>query len=151
MSRRYENDREHTAREGAREPGSYRNAPNPTRLYRDRQNAKLAGVCAGVGEYFDLSVCGVRWVTAIATLFAPFTIVIYFAMAIFLPTKPQELYKDVHDEQFWRQVRSSPAGTFSEVKHTFREMEAKLQRLERYVTSSRFKLDQEFRDLERDR
>ncbi len=151
MSREYKSDRERSRRDDEPRRRSYREEPNPTRLYRDRQNAKLAGVCAGVGEYFDLSVSGVRWVTAIATLFAPFTVVIYFAMAIFLPTKPQELYKDVHDEQFWRQVRSSPAGTFSEVKHTFREMEAKLQRLERYVTSSRFKLDQEFRDLERDR
>lgn len=142
--RRHERDSHYDRGTGARGKPHH-----PSRLYRDRQNAKLAGVCAGIAEYFDLSVCGVRWVTVIATLFAPFTIVIYIALGILLPPKPEELYRDVEEEQFWRNVRSSPADTFSGVRHKFREMEVKMQRLERYVTSARFKLDQEFKDLER--
>lgn len=30
----------------------------PRRLYRDTENAKLGGVCAGIGKYFDIDPCG---------------------------------------------------------------------------------------------
>lgn len=30
----------------------------PRRLYRDTENAKLGGVCAGIGKYFDSTPCG---------------------------------------------------------------------------------------------
>lgn len=33
---------------------------NPRRLYRDTQNAKLGGVCAGIGKYFDVDPVWVR-------------------------------------------------------------------------------------------
>ena len=33
---------------------------NPHRLYRDRDHAVLAGVCAGIAEYFGLNRKGVR-------------------------------------------------------------------------------------------
>lgn len=44
------------------EPGSGRNgSPRiPRRLYRDTANAKLGGVCAGIGKYFDLDPVWVR-------------------------------------------------------------------------------------------
>ena len=35
---------------------------NPHRLFRDRENAMLAGVCAGIAEYFGLNRKGVRLV-----------------------------------------------------------------------------------------
>ena len=38
-------------------------------------------------------------------------------------------------------------GTLSNVSFRFRELEARLQRLEKYVTSARFQLDQEFESL----
>ena len=33
---------------------------NPRRLYRDTQNAKLGGVCAGIGKYFDIDPAWIR-------------------------------------------------------------------------------------------
>ncbi len=33
---------------------------NPRRLYRDPQNAKLGGVCAGIGKYFDVDPVWIR-------------------------------------------------------------------------------------------
>lgn len=33
---------------------------NPRRLYRDPENAKLGGVCAGIGKYFDLDPVWIR-------------------------------------------------------------------------------------------
>jgi phage shock protein C len=78
----------------------------------------------------------------------PATIIGYLVLCMLLPVRPQHLYKDERDEAFWRGVRTSPQGTFSSMRHKFREMEARLQRMERYVTSSRFNLDKEFRDLQ---
>jgi len=122
---------------------------SPTRLYRDSEHGKLFGVCAGVADYFGFRRGAVRFAVIVLSLFMPMTILIYLAMAFLLPRKPEEMYKDKQEEQMWRDIRVEPATTFGRVRHRFRELEARLQRVERYVTSSRFKLDRDFRDLER--
>ena len=76
------------------------------------------------------------------------TILGYLVLAFLLPVKPREMYKDTQEEQRWRSIRVDARMTFTRVRHRFREMEARLQRVERYVTSSHFKLDRDFRDLE---
>jgi phage shock protein C len=58
------------------------------------------------------------------------------------------MYQDQEEEQFWSSVRQSPLATVASVRHTMRELDAKLQRMERYVTSPGFGLDREFRELE---
>src|SRR5215510_11136751 len=120
---------------------------NPTRLYRDSEHGKLFGVCAGVADYFGFRRGAVRISVVILSMFMPMTILIYLVMAFLLPRKPEEMYKDKQEEQMWRAIRVEPATTFGRVRHRFRELEARLQRVERYVTSSRFKLDRDFRDL----
>jgi len=90
-------------------------------------------------------------VLTIVMLFTPINMAVlitYFAIAIMVPAKPAALYKNEKEEKFWRSVRYSPQATLGNVRHKFREMEVHMQRMERYVTSSRFDLDQEFRDLE---
>jgi phage shock protein C len=121
---------------------------SPTRLYRDSDRAMLFGVCAGVADYFGFRRATVRWLTVIFALFMPMTILVYIALALLLPRKPGALYKDPQEEVFWRSVRVEPATTFARVRHRFRELDARVQRVERYVTSPRFKLDRDFRDLE---
>ena len=44
-------------------------------------------------------------------------------------------------------MRRAPKATFAEVRYRFRDMEARLQKMERYVTSKRFQLDREFENL----
>jgi phage shock protein C len=121
---------------------------SPTRLYRDSDRGMLFGVCAGVADYFGFRRATVRWLTIIFSLFLPMTILVYLALAILLPRKPSTLYKDHQDEVFWRSVRVEPSTTFARVRHHFRELDGRVQRVERYITSSRFKLDRDFRDLE---
>ena len=121
---------------------------SPTRLYRDREHGVLFGVCAGVADYFGFRRSRVRWCLAIVSMFLPMTILGYLVLAFLLPVKPREMYKDTQEEQMWRSIRVDAKTTFARVRHRFRELEARLQRVERYVTSSRFKLDRDFRDLE---
>lgn len=126
-----------------------RRDPNPVRLYRDAEAGKIGGVCAGLAEYFGFDLTLTRVLTFLAILFFPHMLLVYIALWIILPKKPQKLYRDEDDQDFWRGVRVSPAETLSEVRHRFRSADARLQRMERYVTSRSFRLDREFEDLER--
>jgi phage shock protein C len=123
--------------------------PSPVRFYRDQDAGKIGGVCAGLAEYFGFDLTLTRVLTVIGMFFFPTLLLIYLALWFLLPTKPVKLYRDEDDRDFWRGVRVSPAETLSEVRHRFRTADAKLQRMERYVTSRNFTLDREFQDLER--
>ena len=118
----------------------------PHRLYRDRENAMLAGVCAGVAEYFGLNRKGVRVVTALMCLFPPFfafVAVSYVILAIVLPTKPAGLYETKEQADFWRGVNTAPRDMFSALSHRFRELNMRLERMEAFVTSKEFEIDRE--------
>lgn len=120
---------------------------NPHRLYRDRENAMIAGVCAGIANYFGMNRKGVRIVTAIGfLLFMPFVVVSYIILTIVLPVRPVEPKIDEEKAAFWRNVSNAPSDVFSHVKHRFRELDLRLQRMEAFVTSKEFEID---RELER--
>jgi len=122
----------------------YSSRNNPHRLYRDRENAMVAGVCAGIAEYFGFNRKGVRVVVAISSLFfIPFTLVSYIVLALVLPVRPPEARMDDERAQFWRGVSNAPSDVFSNVKHRFRELDLRLQRMEAFVTSREFEIDRE--------
>ena len=117
---------------------------NPHRLYRDKDNAILTGVCAGLADYFGLCRKGLRIVVAICTLFFfPFVVLAYITLSIILPVKPQDLYQDESQEKFWRGVSMAPTDVFSNLSHRFRELDLRLQKMEAYVTSREFDMDRE--------
>ena len=117
---------------------------NPHRLYRDKDNAMLAGVCAGLASYFGLNRKGLRLIAAVSTFFFfPFMVPAYIILAIILPVKPQDLYKDESQENFWRGVSMAPSDVFSNLSHRFRELDLRLQKMEAYVTSREFEMDRE--------
>ena len=58
------------------------------RLVRPRQGRKIAGVCAGFAEYFDLDVALVRIVWVISALCGLFGAVAYCAAWIVMPEEP---------------------------------------------------------------
>lgn len=119
------------------------------RLYRDPSNRWVLGVCAGVADYFGFNLTTTRICFAVSLIFfMPATLLVYFGLALLLPKRLNgggELPRSNSPVQ--RAVRSEPHGTLSNVSHRYREMEIRLQRLEKYVTSPRFQLDQEFEGL----
>ena len=122
---------------------------SPRRLYRDTERGRIMGVCAGLSDYTGISTCAMRWLMFIACLvWFPIVLIVYFILGFALPRKPRDLYRDQTEEKFWRSLRKSPSETFSDVRYRFRQLDQRMQRLERYVTSKRFHLDREFRDLE---
>ena len=120
----------------------------PGRLYKDRENRMLCGVCAGIADYFGFDLTATRVLAVVLQFMFPATFLVYIVMCMLLPKKPRELYQDQEEEQFWSSVRKSPVATVASVRHKMREIDAKLQRMERYVTSPGFTLDREFRELE---
>jgi phage shock protein C len=59
------------------------------RLVRPREGRKIAGVCAGFAEYFDLDVTLVRVVWVVCALFGLAGIVAYVAAWIVMPEEPK--------------------------------------------------------------
>ena len=117
---------------------------SPHRLYRDKEHAMLAGVCAGLANYFGLCRKGLRIVVAVAAVcFFPFILPAYIILAIILPVKPQDLYKDESQEKFWRGVSMAPTDVFSNLSHRSHELDLRLQKMETYVTSREFEMDRE--------
>lgn len=128
----------------------YTYSPNPKRLYRSRDKV-IAGVCGGVAERMGWDPTMVR--IAFAVLFftgilsAVFIVyIVIWAITPVAPYRPRHLSPD--EERFWRSVSDRPAETFSNIRYKFKDMDDRLARMERSVTSEEWKLKREFRDLE---
>jgi phage shock protein C len=126
-----------------------RQRPSWGRLYRDGRRAWLAGVCAGIADYFGLNPCLVRALIVASAVFFTFpTVVAYIIAAFALPRRPAEMYDSPEEEAFWRSVRLEPGRTAHDLSRKFQELERRLRAAEARVTSSEFKLRRQFRDLE---
>ncbi len=122
---------------------------SPRGLYRDGRRAWLAGVCAGIADYFGLNPCLVRALTVASAVFFTFpTVVAYLIAAFALPRRPADMYDSPEEEAFWRSVRLEPGRTAHDLTRKFQELERRLRAAEARVTSSEFKLRRQFRDLE---
>ena len=59
------------------------------RLYRSRENAMLAGVCGGIGEYFDIDPTIVRLAWVILGFCGGVRLWAYVIAAVIIPQRPQ--------------------------------------------------------------
>lgn len=121
---------------------------SPPTLYRDREHAWLGGVCAGIARYLGVSRFAVRIAAVLAFLFFALpTLTVYVALAIVLPPQPARVFANAAEEDFWRGVAREPRQTASALRQRYRELEYRLQRLERAATSEEITLRRRFRDL----
>jgi phage shock protein C len=122
------------------------------RLYRDADRAVLGGVCAGLATYLGFNLKVTRFLCIIAFLCAfPFALVAYIAAVLLIPSSSSRVYdqaiyeerrKDALREEI---LRAKP--TVSDVRERYKSMDERLARIEKYVTSSRYELDEKFRRL----
>jgi len=118
------------------------------RFYRNKDRAIVAGVCAGLADYFGFNLKVTRILAVICLLVAmPMTLLVYFGTVFLVPAMPDFGQRHNHDADFRRAVRSAPKQTVGDVRRRYQSLDSRLARLERYVTSPRFNLDQEFRKL----
>jgi phage shock protein C len=121
---------------------------NPHRLYRDTENARVAGVCAGISDYFGVRRSMVRLAAVLGLIFffLP-TFIAYIALTLILPKRPARLYASREEEVFWRGVSAAPDETLKALRHKFAELEQRLAGMETGVTSPDFDLHRKFRDI----
>ncbi len=122
----------------------------PTRLYKDPQNGRIMGVCAGVADYLGMRRCIVRILTVVAMFMLFFWPIFigYFIMGFVLESKPEDLYEDDEEEDFWRDVRTRPDYTAVDLRERFREIERRTRNMEAYMTSKEFRLKRQLKELE---
>ncbi len=123
--------------------------PSRRRLYRDPRRAWLAGVCAGIADYFGVSPGLIRLLTLVSAMFFTFPTLLGYVIAAFvLERRPDDMYASAKEEAFWRSVRLEPSRTAHDLIRKFQDLERRLRAAEARVTSSEFKLRRQFRDLE---
>ena len=123
------------------------NSPRTT-LYRDKQNAKLMGVCSGIADYTGINAFWVR----LAFLLLLFStggamLPIYFIAGLMLNKKPEHLYVDQDETKYWQRVRQSPKRTAREIRAGFRDIDRRLAEVETYYVTSNPRLSAEIERL----
>ena len=120
-----------------------------TTLYRDKHNAKLMGVAAGIADYTGVEAIWVRLGMVALTVFAlgPIGFLAYFIMGFLLKKKPPHLYRDSEEEVYWQRVRQSPKRTAREIRARFRDIDRRLADVETHYVSSNQRLTAEIEQL----
>jgi phage shock protein C len=126
------------------------------RLYRDADNAVLGGVCAGLARYLGFNLKVTRFLAFITFLCAmPFAVIGYLAAVFLIPSSSSgydaRAYDELRAEELRKEslreeIRRAKPST-DEVRRRYRSMDERLAKIEKYVTSSRYELDEKFRRL----
>ena len=120
-----------------------------TRFYRDKQNGKVFGVCAGIADYtgFDVSLVRVCFLAA-AFMSGGGVLPFYFIAAMVTPTKPRVLQRtDGEEQRFWQGVRASPTRAARDIRSRLKDVDRRLADIESYVTTENRSLAREIEQL----
>ncbi len=118
-----------------------------TTLYRDKQNGKLLGVCAGIADYTGVDALWVRLGAIVLAFSTGIAIPAYFVFGMLLGKKPAHLYVEPEEQKYWQRVRQSPARTAREVRARFRDIDRRLADVETYYVTSNPRLSAEIERL----
>jgi phage shock protein C len=141
------------------------------RLYRDPSRGRIAGVCAGLADFFQISRTMTRFIAVTALIFATApTIIAYLLATVLLPTREEIEDSARHDcdappdadigaerarasafDQRLGEADDRDMDAQRRAARSARErlarIDGRLRTLEAYVTSRRFELDREFGKL----
>ena len=119
-----------------------------TTLYKDKVNAKLMGVCAGIADYTGINALWIRLGTlALIPLLTGFIIPAYFIAGMLLNRKPAHLYVEPDEQKYWQRVRQSPTRTAREIRGRMREIDRRLADVETFYVTSNPRLSSEIERL----
>jgi len=128
-------------------------------LYRDRRKRLIGGVCAGLARAYGVERWVARLIAVTLLIFVPHIVVPLYLLALVvlapLPragAEPPSLGSEGPRAQEPAFAPAPPGPRFSarSLRARFRELELRLQRMERTVTSRQFRLDRAFHRLEKE-
>lgn len=136
------------------------------KLHRDTSQGKIAGVCAGIANHFGWEVWLVRIAAVSGLIFATkVTFIAYIAAWAILDKGPKEskqtqrILKETTSYEYTNDGRAvevktrvweagrAPKDALKDIAKRFESMEHSVRGMERYVTSSEYKVRQEFNRL----
>ncbi|MCG9696238.1 envelope stress response membrane protein PspC [Shewanella sp. Isolate11] len=127
---------------------------NGRTLYRIPESGKIAGVCAGIADYFNFETWLVRVLAASIFLLggSGIVIIIYVLLWMILDIKPgssksKQSHKEIELKKKVWQAGEPATAALKDVSSQFRQLEIRLQNLERHVTSDTFDLKREINNL----
>tara|TARA_R100001143_G_scaffold63546_1_gene71675 strand:+ start:1904 stop:2569 length:666 start_codon:yes stop_codon:yes gene_type:complete len=132
----------------------FRNVDYRKKLYRNSRDRKLLGVCAGLADYLEVDATVVRIVIVITSLIpGSFVPLAYFIAYFILNDKPKPTItgKTAEYSKFREtlgETGNSSRSTFKSCARKFSSLHERLARMEAYVTSSKYKLDNEFKNIQ---
>jgi phage shock protein C len=122
------------------------NSPR-TKLYRDKHNAKLMGVCSGLADYTGIDTVWWRLGVVALSITLGWPILAYFVAGFILNKKPPHLYRDEGEQKYWQRVRQSPHRTAREIRAQFRDIDRRLASVEAHYVSNNPRLTAEIERL----
>jgi phage shock protein C len=112
-------------------------------LYRSK-NKRVSGVCAGIAEYFDLSVGWVRFLTLVAALMSGFwpVVVGYIVASLVMKPTPECPIETDEDREFYDSYANDPASAAERLRRRFEQLDNRIRRMEDRVTKRAYDWDQ---------
>jgi len=122
------------------------------KLYRDTNNAKLGGICAGIAHYFECETWLIRLITFSLFLFSlgTWVIVAYIALYFILEVTPQKFSERKNFSSTYQMKNSawqsgqSAQQILEKIEQDLNKSEKRIEQLESYATSFRFSMHQKF-------
>ena len=127
------------------------------RLYRDVARRRIAGVCAGIANYFGVETWVTRCIAVTGLIFVgqvtlPAYLVAWIVMERApLPGEPSRRRREEAEPAAPRSELGagfSPRGRLRALQADATELELRLRRMETHVTSGQYELQRELRDIE---
>ena len=120
------------------------------RIYRSKKDRVFAGVCGGLGEHFGVSTTWLRVGFIIGSLLTSFVVPALYILCIIL--MPQEgTPVPVHRRRKAKPVEMpkfrNREEAINHLSDQFERIEAKIRKMEDYVTSKEYVLKRKFEDL----
>lgn len=82
----------------------------PKRLYRSKKDRMIAGVCGGLGEYFNVDPVLLRIAFVVLTFFSGSGLILYLILAVVVPSEPESSEKVAKKEGIEEKVKGIAEG-----------------------------------------
>lgn len=135
--------------------------PASKRLSRDRRRAKIAGVCAGIANYYGMEPWVVRCMAVTGLIFLPSIVfpaywILFFVMhrsrrrerCARRPARPTDGGLGQPSEAPELGAKLSPRRSLRNVRADLMQAELRLRRMEFHITSGQYELQKEFNELD---